>query len=471
MRISDLIGLGRSAVKFSVLPLLFLLIAWGLVYKLIYKTILHGKRSLPLKKAAACGVCLAVILVIVYATLLRGGYWGGAPSLMPFASYQAAWYQFHPVEWRNLILNICMFVPFGLMLPVASEKFRKPWKTYLAGFAFTLLIEMLQIVFKRGIFETDDLINNLLGTIIGYGLFSLIFAAVKRRFSGKILLLQIPLLLTVLSFALTFTAYYRKDLGNMIYENTSSHKMPVISVGEGVELSSEETTGNVYRMKIASVEETRLLAEKVFAAQGDTVDESRTDIYDETALYYSRENALSLSIDYKGMTVTYVDFDLKYPQDGSKFRNLAGAGEQRVREAVEKLGFTIPETAFLDADREGEYFFEAEEEVPGEHYCTGIVRCELSEQGEAAYLWYDIITGEPYKQLPVLSSREAYDILCSGEFYYEMGSVPNDAPLTVTGLELVYLADSKGFYQPAYRFTLDNGRGEELRIHIPALQS
>lgn len=470
MRVSDLIGLGRSAIKFSVLPLLFILIAWGIAYKLIYKTILHGKKSLPLKKAASWGVFLAVILVIAYATLLRGGYWGGAPSLMPFASYQAAWYQFHPVEWRNIILNICMFVPFGFMLPAASEKFRKPWKTYLAGFAFTLLIETLQIVFRRGIFETDDLINNLLGTIVGYGLFSLCFAAVKRSFSGKIILQQIPLLLTVLSFALIFTAYYRKDLGNMIYENTSKHKMPSISIGEGVELSSEETMGNVYRMKIAGVEETRLMAEKVFATQGDTVDESRTDIYDETAFYYGREKDLSLSIDYKGMTATYINYELKYPPEGSKIQNLSGAGEQTVREAVEKLGFMISAHASFAADRDGEYFFEAEEELPGERYCTGTVTCELSGQGEVAYLWYDIITGEPYKQLPMLSSREAYDILCRGEFYYEMGSVPNDAPLTVTGVTLVYLADSKGFYQPAYRFTLDNGRGEELQIHILALQ-
>ena len=75
MRVSDIIGLGRSALKFSVLPVLFILIAWGLAYNLIYKTILHGKKNLPVKKAASCGVFLAVILVIIYVTLLRGGYW------------------------------------------------------------------------------------------------------------------------------------------------------------------------------------------------------------------------------------------------------------------------------------------------------------------------------------------------------------------------------------------------------------
>lgn len=45
-------------------------------------------------------------------------------------------------------------------------------KTYIAGFLFTLLIEVLQLYFEVGIFEAADLLNNTIGTMIGYGLYN-----------------------------------------------------------------------------------------------------------------------------------------------------------------------------------------------------------------------------------------------------------------------------------------------------------
>lgn len=467
MRVSDLMVLGREALKFSIFLMILVLIIWGIGYKLIYKTTLHGKKSLSIKKVVPYGLLMVVILVIVYVTLLRGIFGGRQLSLIPFVSYKLAWYQFNPMEWRNIILNICMFIPFGFMLPIANKKFRKAWKTYLAGFVFTLLIEVLQIILKRGIFETDDLMNNLLGTIIGYGFFSIASAIANKKFSKKIVFLQIPLILAIFSFVIIFTSYYQKELGNMIYESTSKHKMPTVSISEEIELSSEETISNIYKMKIASVEETRQFAEKIFAIQGKTIDDRRTDIYDDTAVYYSNENTLSLWIDYKGFTVWYKNYELAYSQDGTQCNYLSGADEQIVRNAIEKIGFTIPKQVSYSTDNDGNYVFETNGKLIGERYCTGTVNCKLNEQGEVVDMRYNIVTSEPYKQTSLISSQEAYDLLCSGNFYYE-DSIPNDLPLTVTNMELVYFADSKGFYQPMYRFILDNGSGKDIQIDIMA---
>lgn len=478
MRVLDLIGLGREAVKFSVMIAALAFLVWGVAYRLGYKLLLRGKRRLSAKKLVPCGLLLVVILVILYATLMRAAVWGGKPNLIPFSSYKSAWYQFHVVEWRNLILNICMFVPFGFILPVASQRFRTAWKTYLAGFAFTLLIEVLQVILRRGIFEADDLLNNVLGTVIGYGFFSIACAVAGRRFSGKslrrILLLQMPLVLTILSFAIVFTGYSRKELGNMVYEYTFRHKMPAVSAGEGVELSSEEPVGGIYRMKIASLEKTLQLAEEIFAIHGKTVDESETDIYENTVVYKSEGGGLSLWVDYRGCTVWYINYDREYPEKGTVCTYLSGAGEKTVRDAVERTGFAVPENASFAAGKDGNYTFTANEERKGEGYCTGTIQCRLNEQGEAVSMHYEIVEGAFYKETPLISSREAYDLLCSGEFYYTdcapyyTDFVPADVPLTVTELELVHCADSKGFYRPMYRFTLDNGGGEDIQIHIMA---
>ena len=466
MRVSDLMGLGREALKFSAVIVILVLAGWGIAYKLIYKTVFHGKKRLTVKTAFSHGLFLAVILVIVYVTLLRGQFYGGIPSLIPFSSYRLAWYQFNGAEWRNLILNICMFIPFGFMLPAANERFRKAWKTYLAGFAFTLLIETLQLILKRGIFETDDLINNFLGTVIGYGFFSMAFAIRNRRFSKKILVLQTPFLLVLLSFALIFTIYSRKELGNMVYEYTSGHKMPEVSVSGEIVLSSEEAVGNIYQAEIATVEETHRLAEEIFALQGDTIDESRTDIYDNTAVYYSEESGLSLWIDYKGSTVDYTNFELAFPRDGSKCKYLSGADEQTVRGALEKIGFTVPEQAAY-AEKDGTYLFDADGVLAGDQYCIGKVSCRLNEQGIVTDMDYNVVMCELAGQVPLISTQEAYDLLRGGTFCYWY-CVPEDRPLTVTGVELVYFADTKGFYQPLYRFVLENGNEEGMQIDIPA---
>ncbi len=54
----------------------------------------------------------------------------------------------------------------------------------MCGFGFALFIEVVQLITGRGVFETDDIINNTIGAMIGYGLFSvarLIFVAVCSR--------------------------------------------------------------------------------------------------------------------------------------------------------------------------------------------------------------------------------------------------------------------------------------------------
>ena len=71
----------------------------------------------------------------------------------------------------GLYLNILMFVPFGFLV-LTIRPGCATWKIILAGFCFSLLIEMTQLTTNLGIFEMDDLINNSLGTWIGTVVYS-----------------------------------------------------------------------------------------------------------------------------------------------------------------------------------------------------------------------------------------------------------------------------------------------------------
>ena len=74
---------------------------------------------------------------------------------------------------RNLLGNIVLFIPLGYFLPALSSSLRKFYLTFLAVTIIITTIELTQLFFMVGTCDIDDLILNLLGASLGYGLFRL----------------------------------------------------------------------------------------------------------------------------------------------------------------------------------------------------------------------------------------------------------------------------------------------------------
>ena len=70
-------------------------------------------------------------------------------------------------DWKNSILNVLLFVPLGMMLPILWGKFRSLKNTTLFGFLTSFTIEVLQIFTFRAT-DVNDLITNTLGTFWGF---------------------------------------------------------------------------------------------------------------------------------------------------------------------------------------------------------------------------------------------------------------------------------------------------------------
>lgn len=74
----------------------------------------------------------------------------------------------------NIFGNILAFTPFGFMLPLLSSKYRRfIYDTFLC-FLFSLGVETIQLIFRIGIFDVDDIMMNLAGGIIGYLLYLIV---------------------------------------------------------------------------------------------------------------------------------------------------------------------------------------------------------------------------------------------------------------------------------------------------------
>lgn len=70
-------------------------------------------------------------------------------------------------DLKNSILNVLLFVPLGIMLPILWEKYRNPKKAILFGFGMSLTIELLQMLTFRAT-DINDLITNTAGAFLGY---------------------------------------------------------------------------------------------------------------------------------------------------------------------------------------------------------------------------------------------------------------------------------------------------------------
>ena len=80
-----------------------------------------------------------------------------------------------------ITLNTLVFIPWGVLLPVLYRPFRKFRWILAAGFGLSLSIEVTQLIGKMGIFETDDLIFNTLGTILGFLLYKICVILSKAK--------------------------------------------------------------------------------------------------------------------------------------------------------------------------------------------------------------------------------------------------------------------------------------------------
>ena len=73
----------------------------------------------------------------------------------------------------QVYMNIMLFIPMGYLLPYIFDWFRAKvrYRPALACFVTAFLIENLQLIFRRGFYDIDDLVSNTIGGIIGQFLY------------------------------------------------------------------------------------------------------------------------------------------------------------------------------------------------------------------------------------------------------------------------------------------------------------
>ena len=98
-------------------------------------------------------------------------------NLIPFKEIERFWIYRKELgihSFFNLAGNILGFMPAGFFIPMLWEERKGFWFTACVTFEMSLLLEILQLIFRVGSFDVDDLILNTLGGILGYLLLKMV---------------------------------------------------------------------------------------------------------------------------------------------------------------------------------------------------------------------------------------------------------------------------------------------------------
>lgn len=234
-----------------------------------------GDKRLKGRQVIVSLLFILYILSVCALTLLnRGANYEGSVNLALFSSYREAWYDFSVRDWQYIYFNIAMFVPLGFFLPLMHKRFFAIGWTVLAAMLSTGFIEAVQYITGVGIFELDDLFNNILGALIGFGLAK---AFIVKRWALRALSLM-PLLLVVgLSLGM-FTYYEQKEFGNLSIVPANKIQMEDVEVSMTLTFNDEGPVATVYKAPSLSKDEAQQYAYEIFGKQ--KVDTSSIEIID-----------------------------------------------------------------------------------------------------------------------------------------------------------------------------------------------
>lgn len=150
--------------------------AIGLIIFCVYVIVLiRRKRSRGQsvsRKEILCGLALSVYLVLLLGgTILnRNVKKNFRLEIMPFWSYYDVIVKKNTALVSQMIGNVLVFIPFGILLPEVWKRTRNIRCLILIVASVSLCLELGQLIFKLGLFEFDDVFHNTLGAVLGYGL-------------------------------------------------------------------------------------------------------------------------------------------------------------------------------------------------------------------------------------------------------------------------------------------------------------
>lgn len=437
-----------------------------LIVRYFYRRKYGWDVKFPWKRILLPLLFLGYLALVFFVTNFRAGHMRREVNLHLFRAWREALNNFTQHRWLNVMLNIAMFGPFGFLLPLLSKKCRKWYLTIPAGFGYSLVIELLQLIFARGVFDVDDLFCNTLGGAMGYFAVMVILSACSgKRWKAVFSYLGL-LLLSLGSVGSVFLTYHVQEFGNL--PEAAAYRLHTADTAWTLECQLPEArqTAPVYLTQPRTREECDAFAQTFQQIIPTLFDD--ISYYQEAAYYMDHGNGDGAHFLY----VHYLDQGYEYIAILDDDPVWVDSDRENLLKALEKYPVQVPDEAEFFVEGDGWHRFALEHMAEGEDYSGGTLRVRMAQDGTIREIENSLLSYTYYRDAAVIGPEEAYAQLCAGKFqdgdFFEM---KKPSELAVLACVLEYRVDTKGFYQPVYVFDVRSPDGDyQSRAVIPALK-
>lgn len=153
----------------------------ALIVLLAFLLLFVGRKGLGKGLRYSLGVLLVEYVALIYCSTVFFRPTGKVATYdyKPFWSYQAYLDGREPNALIENYANMLVFVPVGLLLGFTIKR-TSYVRVAIIGVCISIGIELLQLIYKKGFSELDDVMHNTLGCMLGYGLFRMISWRVNK---------------------------------------------------------------------------------------------------------------------------------------------------------------------------------------------------------------------------------------------------------------------------------------------------
>ncbi|MFD1927679.1 VanZ family protein [Sporosarcina siberiensis] len=463
MKIEEIVGIVREYFSLALLAVITLGIILILIYFIFYKTILKGKKRFSKKRLLLLVMFSGYVIMVIGVTFLnRGSTYNAGMDFSLFSSYRESWNSFSVRHWQFIYLNIFMFVPFGILFPLLQPRFRKAIWTIGVAALCTLSIESVQLITGYGNFVVDDLFNNLLGAIIGYGI-TMGFINIKEKGIKQSLFYFSPLLLVVILSTSVFTYYHLKEFGNLSIVATNKVNMKEVILTSDVEFNVKKATIPIYKAPSYTKAEADAFAETFYKRMDVDAADIEDISYPDQGIYRSSgEKSYDLWFQFLDGGYSFTDFSSHDEEIVPK-----DTDEESLKESLLKFGVDIQKDFYFQRVDTGSYEWIIDKKVSGNQLIDGSLTATYYNDHTVKQIENQLITYDKIKDIQIKSEQEAFAEILEGNFQILSENNRIDT-LQVHKVRVSYYLDSKGYFQPVYAFqsTLD---GSNMTILVPAI--
>lgn len=421
---------------------------------------------------------LSKTILFAYLVSLIGVTLTGRPimnekNLILFNSYVDAWNQASLSAILFLVLNIIMTIPLGFLLPLVFKKLKK-FKFFLVSSSLIVLcIEISQKILSRGIFDIDDIFNNILGALIGYGLFRLYDSYYNREQNiKKSTIFLSPLIVTMVATILIIIGYQLNPYGNLSFD-LKKYNMENVSFVNNTHWTSdiEEIYFNNNKFNMNEVPifiNTNKPLDGIIEFHKITRDEYIDVSIKINKMLYSNALEFDPSIPF---SFEYTDTGWSLSPHMNHTKPTLDHSKYKALEDLKYYGVKLNTTAtFNDTQSTSDHsIWTFQDIINEENYKSSKTSITYNDKGHIVRIDFDEFNGTIYEELTLINPLSIIEQIEEGYLPSWISSVEeNPSQITLEDLQLDFLMDSKGYIQPVYKAIL-NIDGNEFTQHYKGI--